>query len=719
MNVGPWGLGEQRRHHAGAGGSARGCWDWAMRLGLPAAHRIFAELRELLFYEGAGIDVSPDLEPIRLELAEIESELLESGCWPQMAPGQVDGEFRVGETTGTRSPVYCGVTTEELARGVLVAGTTGAGKTVLVTGLALQVLRRGDIRLLIVDPKGDYVCLAREFPEVDVYQDLELDMNLLEPPPGIAADIWHPRCAQILASAFGLYQGSLSTLTSAIRYAARLCDEVAEEGAPLYPTCAQIRDLFSTSKPGQYGYTLPGGRTGSDYTVRNRTRFENLCDTFPRIASVSSGIQIDGSRSTVVDLSSIGQATATKMLAESIVMRIYFQRLLLGHRPGRIDLLVVIDEAQMLVGENQEYQDPSTFPVVAELATRAREFGIGIAYLVQSPAGIMRLVRANTSVQVAMALNDGTDLDLMARTMSLSPEQAADMRSLQIGDAIIKKQGIPSAFRAHLDYHAIEKHFPVEDVRNHMAPRLAEETIIEGPSLDELWDRVKKRRSTNAQTDRGVQLTQDQETVLRFVLETESQHLGKSEFARRAPVERDAATGALDALVETKMIYPVSRKAAPGSGRGRSRICYYLDNDGARYLGLERDAHRAGRFGKGGWFHRTLMNEAVLWWQQCGYQARMEHPVSQTGKTIDVVVENPEGGKRVAVEIECSSSDALSNIAKCLDAGFETVWVVPKNAGVRKVIERELNADAGLRNRAEGPVQLLRNSSDLFGREEL
>ena len=692
--------------------------DWATRLRLPANDQVFTELEQLKNLERIEGDPAPYLSSIDLYLSGVEDQRRRRSIWEEPEAEWIAGDFRIGETAHTDPAMPCGLSLDELARGVLIVGATGSGKTTIVIQLARQILSRGDLSMLFIDPKSDYGWLAREFPTVDVYRDNQLQLNLLEPPTGIPPELWFPRCAEIMASAFGLFEGSRSTLTSAIRHIAGLCNEVADEGVVGYPTCAHIRDLFSGGKPGQYGYHLPGGRTGSDYITRNRTRFENLCDTFPRMASISRGVQIDGTRPTVLDLSSVGQPTATKMLAESIIMRVYATRVLQGHRPKRIDLVVVIDEAQMLVGEGREWHETSSFPPMVELTTRCREFGIGLVYLAQSPSEIMRTVRANTSVQIVLPLNDGGDLDLMARSMSLSRDQSVDLRALQMGQGVVKKQGLPP-FPMHADYEEADKDFNEADVAEHMAARMAEHDIIETPPLQELWQQAKKARAAASVAERGVELSSDEELILRYVLEKEPQCLGKTKLAQHSPLDRDVTGRLLDALAERRMLHRVRRKAAPGSGQGRARTVFYLDSDGAAYLALERHSHRAGSYGKGGWLHRTLMKEGTIWWQKCGYQATMEYPIGSSGETVDIVVEDGAASQRVAIEIECSSGQALANIAKCLVAGFSDIWIVPKNPGVRSFIERELRADRGLQNRATGRVHLFRDSSDLFGREEL
>ncbi len=63
-----------------------------------------------------------------------------------------------------------------------------------------------------------------------------------------------------------------------------------------------------------------------------------------------------------------------------------------------------------------------------------------------------------------------------------------------------------------------------------------------------------------------------------------------------------------------------------------------------------------------------------------------EYPIGN-GETIDLVI---LGRKKIAIEIETGKSDAIHNIKKCLDAGFDVVSVAT-NGKERKRIESLLS----------------------------
>ena len=68
-------------------------------------------------------------------------------------------------------------------------------------------------------------------------------------------------------------------------------------------------------------------------------------------------------------------------------------------------------------------------------------------------------------------------------------------------------------------------------------------------------------------------------------------------------------------------------------------------------------------------------------------------------------------GKRIAIEIETSKSDALANIRKRIEAGFDSVLSAATSARAKDVIARQVQA-LGNHSRA---IQVL-HARDLFER---
>ena len=91
----------------------------------------------------------------------------------------------------------------------------------------------------------------------------------------------------------------------------------------------------------------------------------------------------------------------------------------------------------------------------------------------------------------------------------------------------------------------------------------------------------------------------------------------------------------------------------------------------------------------GGYDHEYWRKRAARHFAEQGWQVSEEHPIGG-GKTVDLVI--VKGGQRIAVEVETGKSDAIRNMRKDLEAGFDHVISVALTAGVKKEIERQLES---------------------------
>ncbi len=93
-------------------------------------------------------------------------------------------------------------------------------------------------------------------------------------------------------------------------------------------------------------------------------------------------------------------------------------------------------------------------------------------------------------------------------------------------------------------------------------------------------------------------------------------------------------------------------------------------------------------------FHKVPRNCSLehYWWQRnvcafyrsLGFDSRVEYALN--GKNADVgFVKN---GKHVAIEIELTPTNALSNVRRCLEAGFSRILVACKNSRVKALIKK-------------------------------
>ena len=115
---------------------------------------------------------------------------------------------------------------------------------------------------------------------------------------------------------------------------------------------------------------------------------------------------------------------------------------------------------------------------------------------------------------------------------------------------------------------------------------------------------------------------------------------------------------------------------------GKARIkLLRLTNKGRRALGLgERTTKR-----QGGGTHAYWRGKVADHFRNKGYEVTEEAPIGG-GKTVDVVAES--GRERIAIEIETGNADAVANVRKCLDVGFDRVVCFALNKTVHLGVVR-------------------------------
>ena len=89
--------------------------------------------------------------------------------------------------------------------------------------------------------------------------------------------------------------------------------------------------------------------------------------------------------------------------------------------------------------------------------------------------------------------------------------------------------------------------------------------------------------------------------------------------------------------------------------------------------------------GNASWEHEYWKFRVGEYYRKKGYEVTYEYKLPG-GKSVDVVAE--KGGKRIAVEIETGKSDAVYNVRKDLEAGFDEVNVFHLFSGKIELIPK-------------------------------
>lgn len=90
---------------------------------------------------------------------------------------------------------------------------------------------------------------------------------------------------------------------------------------------------------------------------------------------------------------------------------------------------------------------------------------------------------------------------------------------------------------------------------------------------------------------------------------------------------------------------------------------------------------------KGGLEHEYWKYRVARYFRGMGYRVIEEFPIGG-GKTIDLFAENDR--EKIAIEIETGKSDAIHNIQRAMEAGFDRVICAALNDKVRDKIANQV-----------------------------
>jgi Helicase HerA, central domain len=629
------------------------------------------------------------------------------------------GPILIGHDYATLTPI--GLSLLDATRHILIAGTTGSGKTTVATRI-IETARAAGIKVWIVDPKDDYRHLAVRDSDFLIFHP-DVPINLLEREAHLSsADV---RNAFIMALTIGLWLGVVQA--------------------------AVLADAFKRIESEQETFTVRDLKRVLDGTLTTKgtyarreqarsvsIRLEQFIDQFPGPCTTPVGIPL----STLYEHSlylpvTPDQGPIGQFLLFSILHRLYLYQLRRQHR-GTLSHLVVIDEALVALGSSANTPDGRT--PVSHLQNLARELGIGIVVLTTNLQLTDALTQSNAGTVVSLKTNGATETATAARTLGLTPDQARFHQTrLTPGLGVVRLNSWGHPILAAFDPPPIGFSKTVDASEwsdaihrtDSLAPRLAT-TANEYPlqftpkalpppaTLTEL-----PAETTNGTVPtRTIALNDAQEGLLRSAVQRIAPTTAHYAALDLHPEEGTRAKKTLVALG-----LAVEERIVVRSGRGGTALALVLTPSGITRSGLTPPR---GTRGGDSVQHRFLVSElaalvpkstveALVGTKSCdlviAYNAAIHAALAEflAANSQEAIPLNDSDV--VAIEVEVSSPDRTipSNIEKNCEAGIpETiVAVLPKNLAVaRRTIDR---LPDGLR-RTVALVDVLRLLDHLRGR---
>lgn len=399
----------------------------------------------------------------------------------------------------------------DLYRHILVAGTTGSGKTRRVLKILADLATLGDdLRVLVFETakrtyRDELRRLPAPAPPPRIYTlgdatEYPLRVNPFYFEPGTSLK----RHLSVLSDALSELVPTESMIgpymREAVESAYLACGWDIETGRAAfgrearYPTVvefvAHVRRVAAN-----LGY---GAEVTANYRGALEARARLFLDaTFQDIFSGGGERTIDElfDRDTILEMEAL---PASEIDVPAFLLSLILERLrasqaraLAGGR--RRGWLVVVEEAHNVLsrdlegrGDSREANGGRTLlERVVRLLQEGRELRIGVMVVDQAPAMLARGVLKNTNTKIAMRLDDGEEMEEMGRALGLDEERWRDLGVLRQGEAIVKATYMSHPVKSP-PYANEELPRPVDPAERapvaHIAPSY--------PSLEAAWTAV-------------------------------------------------------------------------------------------------------------------------------------------------------------------------------------------------------------------------------------
>lgn len=316
-----------------------------------------------------------------------------------------------------------------LASHLLLLGSSGSGKTTLFYGIVAQCLTM-NIPVIIVDyMKQDYRHLKKQYPQLAILKaGKDFIFNSLQVPNGVHPQDWRSAWVVVFCKANGLLDGSESLLLKAVT---QLYEQLGVfDGSKHFPTLIDLHNKIMS-------YNLRGNYREAGFQQSISNRLYAYISLLGETAEYNSGLPIEriGATPLVLEFKGLSERIA-RFMVSILLYALFMHRIATGQRGSILRNLVLIDEAHSFAPAGMSNDKFGDSPMESILK-QSREAGIGLALGSQS-AALDRGIMINSATKIAMHLGDGEDMEQVRKSFALTPEQAAYIPKMDVGEAIIR-----------------------------------------------------------------------------------------------------------------------------------------------------------------------------------------------------------------------------------------------------------------------------------------
>lgn len=344
----------------------------------------------------------------------------------------------------------------DLTRHMLIAGSTGSGKSTTIKHLLSQLWLRHQVPFLVLYPvdKPDYrellgfSGLAEELLIFTVGDESTspFRFNPFEVPDGLLLKTHLSRLMRVFMSAFTLHDPLPMIYREALRrvYREKGWDTVLERGSTnrQYPI---MSDFYHAIR--HITDSLNYGREAQD-TVRQASviRIGDLLENAGHVVNVRNSMPLNAilQRPTIMEIGRVGSMQDTALLMGFLLIR-FAEEVERNPRPATAPHVTVVEEAHRLMAEiNLSLGVADTRSAAGEdfsnILAEVRGHGEGIIIAEQIPTLLVKGAIGNTYLKLMHWLEDAPSFNLFGDIMNLNIQQREYARSLTPGFAVARNQ---------------------------------------------------------------------------------------------------------------------------------------------------------------------------------------------------------------------------------------------------------------------------------------
>jgi hypothetical protein len=596
------------------------------------------------------------------------------------------GNYPIGTILGTSPPVTFGLKEDELIKHVIIAGSSGAGKTNAVILLEKQFLQRNkpftdfdwkrNFRDIVNRPEA----VGKEILIFTVGRELcPFHFNPLIPPPGTSPHVWLGKMIEIMAHAFFLGEGVIYILSKAI-------DTIytqfgVYEDTSKWPTFRDVLNFLEN-------YESKGRET--QWLASALRAASMLCfGELDRILNVGH-YPIDKllERNVILELDALTD-TAKIFLTESLLLWIHHYRMAQGKRE-QFNHACIIEEAHHIL--SRKLQMISGTETITDMIVREiREFGESLIIVDQDPSLLSIPAIGNTYTTICMNLKERNDVNLMAACLNLDYNDKDVLTKLPVGQAVVKLQGrcpdpfllsvpkVDVAKGAVTDAHVAERmaSFYKELQENKPKTSSIQETTETPFGIKERKGRKKEYQNATKQNGRSglTDVEELSDEAIELLVDIYKNPLSKvGERYKRLAVDEAKGNRVRQLLESRGLIDSVSLPTL--EDRGYWGKALGLTKNGRAALMSVSSLKLPNEISKrkGSLLHQHYLRLIAEKLTQAGHEVSYEAPLGN-GEATDLLVDG-----RIAIELERSDRNTLQNVRKNLEKGFTVVLVTETSA---------------------------------------